>query len=389
MSHEIKLLLYCARTVIDLETHANICALAQQPLDWAFLIQMARIHGVLPLVYRSLNQICPGTIPLPLLHQLQQQFRLNTQQNLLLMQELLRLLSLFEQQSIPVLPFKGVLLAITVYGNLSLRQITDLDLLVDESSLETAKDLLLSQGYELRINVPWEMHLIRREQAYIYNIDLHNTIVPKHLSSPLQSTDVWRQVRSTTIAGASIPNLSPEMILLMLCLNGTKDGWKGLNRICDIAELIRTQSLDWAIVMQQAQTWRMQRLVRVGLKLAADLLHAKFPNSIEHWLESDRIAVALATEVEQRLFAPRFEPMGEVARTLFHMRTREKWWDQLHSFWGLMEHSGWLAPTPEDRAFVPLPAELEILYYLIRPVRIIRKYSGMAPWYSRSASEPD
>jgi hypothetical protein len=371
---EVQLLLYCARLNINSATRTHIHALAQQPLNWSFLIQLAKVHGVLPLLYRNLNQTIPALVPHYLLTQLQQYFRANTQQNFLLTQELFRLLTLFEQHAIRVLPFKGIVLATTAYGHLSLRHITDLDLLVDPSAVESAKSLLLSQGYELRVNVPWEMHLIRPDQSYIYNVDLHSTIVPKHLSHPLQSQDIWQQVHLLTIGNRPIPNLSAEMTLLVLCLNGTKDGWRGLNRICDIAALIQTQALNWQIVMQQAQALRMQRLIGVGLQLASVLLELELPELVQQWLQRDRAIAKLTTDIQQILLTQLPIPLSEVARSLFHIRSRENLRDQYSSFVGLMEHSGWLTPTPEDRDFVTLPTQLEFLYYLIRPVRILKKY---------------
>jgi hypothetical protein len=124
-----ELLLYCAQTPIDSEIAERIRTLLQQDIDWAYLIQTAAQHGVMPLLYQSLNTTCPEAVPKANLAQLRNYFHTNAQRNLFLTKELLKLLTLFETHSIPAIPFKGPVLAVSAYGNLSLRQISDLDIL--------------------------------------------------------------------------------------------------------------------------------------------------------------------------------------------------------------------------------------------------------------------
>jgi len=50
--------------------------------------------------------------------------------NFFLTKELLELLTLFEAHCIPASPYKGPALAIMAYGNLALRQFSDLNILV-------------------------------------------------------------------------------------------------------------------------------------------------------------------------------------------------------------------------------------------------------------------
>nr|RNJ70615.1 MAG: hypothetical protein EDM05_04025 [Leptolyngbya sp. IPPAS B-1204] len=369
---EIKLLLCCARVQMDATTAAQIPALLQAGIDWDLLLQIAVQHGVAPLLYWSVKSACPDAVPPAVLQRLQRLFHINAQQNLLLTQELLRLLSLFEAEQIPVLPFKGPILALTVYQNLSLRQITDLDLLVDKSHRSQAIELLMAQDYEPRIEVPWETHLIRANG--LYNIDLHSTLAPKHLSYPLQNREVWQHLESGWLGGKPVKMLTPEMDLLMLCLHGTKEGWHHLNRICDVAELVRTKPLNWQLLQQQTEQWGMRRLISLGLLLAHDLLQVSLPQPAAEWIARDRTMGCLARSVKQTLFSPATGQIGEVERSLFHIRTRERFQDQFWSWWGLMEHSGWIKPTAEDQAFVPLPPALSSLYYLIRPFRVLRKY---------------
>jgi hypothetical protein len=117
---EVELLFCCTRTHIDSEIAERIRTLLQQDIDWAYLIQTAAQHGIIPLLYQSLNTTCPEAVTKANLAQLRNYFHTNAQRNLFLTKELLKLLNLFESRSIPAIPFKGSVLAVSAYGNLSL-----------------------------------------------------------------------------------------------------------------------------------------------------------------------------------------------------------------------------------------------------------------------------
>ena len=103
-------------------------------------------HGLVSLLYYQLSTICPESVPGALLNRLKTRFQANLAHNLFLTAELLKLLSLFENHGIPAVPFKGPVLASSVYGNLSLREFSDLDILIHREDFNKAKDLLLLAG---------------------------------------------------------------------------------------------------------------------------------------------------------------------------------------------------------------------------------------------------
>ena len=80
------------------------------------------------------------------LDQLRDDFNDNSRRNLFLTRELLNLLTLFETHQIPAIPFKGPVLAASVYGNLALRQFSDLDLIIHKQHVAKARELLVSAG---------------------------------------------------------------------------------------------------------------------------------------------------------------------------------------------------------------------------------------------------
>jgi len=169
---EIELLLCCTRTQIDTATAERIKILIQSKIDWAYLIQTATRHGVMSLLYQSLSTTCQEAVPKTNLAQLRDYSHSNALHNLFLTKELFKLLNLFESHSIPAIPFKGPVLAVSAYGNLSLRQIGDLDILVRERDFHKAKELLLDQGHRCYTtgdmkNLPWKLNCGMRKKRSV------------------------------------------------------------------------------------------------------------------------------------------------------------------------------------------------------------------------------
>src|SRR5262249_9559360 len=124
---ELRLLLYCARMYLEAREANQIKSLVSKDIEWTYLVRIARAHAVMPLLYRTLLSTCPDAVPNEILEQLRDHFYANAGRNLFLTKELLKLLHLFEANKIAAIPYKGPVLATSIYGNLALREFGDLD----------------------------------------------------------------------------------------------------------------------------------------------------------------------------------------------------------------------------------------------------------------------
>ncbi|MGH9903389.1 MAG: nucleotidyltransferase family protein, partial [Pyrinomonadaceae bacterium] len=108
---EFEILLLCAVTTLDPGRADRVRSLLRRDIDWSLLLRSAFTHGLMPILYRNLNDLCPAAVPRDVMEQLRNQFHENAYYNLFRTRELLRLLRLFEDDGIPMLPFKGPVLA--------------------------------------------------------------------------------------------------------------------------------------------------------------------------------------------------------------------------------------------------------------------------------------
>jgi hypothetical protein len=384
---ELEILLICANTQVNSESKERLKTLLQQNIDWAELIQIANQHKVMPLLYSNLNAICPEMVPKSTLQKLKIEFQFNTRKSLLLSGELVRLLNLFESKEIPLLPFKGPVLAVSAYGNLLLRQFGDLDILIHSEDIERSKALFLSEGYQMKIErvelTPEQekvflrspqIYQFVREAAYPFLhpqtkilVELHWGIMPQYFSFPIDDLGLWQNLDSVVIAGKTIPNLLPENAVLAITGHGTKECWTQLARICDLAEYIRSHpQLDWGKLIEKASHKGGQRMLFLGLILAHNLLGTILPEDILQKIQADQEAKLLADQVYKQLFSKVDTSFKDGSNTRFHIKVRERIQDQVRYFFLVA-----ITPTTTDWLILPLAKFPAFLYYLLRPIRLI------------------
>ena len=151
-------------------------------------------------------------------------------------------------QGIEAIPLKGVSLSRILYGDVSARSTTDVDLLVRSKQVAVAARLLEAEGF--RSSLPRELlsfpAFLRSTDEHtsesVYaaecagvslQIELHWKILP------LPEREVWGALRTYDAPGGAVRGLSAELYLLYLCAHFAGHGWKSLHWLRDIAEFVK------------------------------------------------------------------------------------------------------------------------------------------------------
>lgn len=371
---EHELLLYCSCTCIKSQDVERISLLLKQGMHWDYLVETARQQGVMPLLYWNLSNTFLDAMPDMLLSQLRTSFEKNAASNLCLTGELLNLLHLFQENAIPAIPFKGPILTTSVYGNLALRQFCDLDILVREQDVEHAEELLVVQGYRLISDLLWQKQWVNVDTGV--NVDLHQAVAPKDFPLLLDFETLWERLEPVSVNGETVLSLSTEDLLLILCTNVARDCWQNRGRliqICDIAELLRVHSeIDWHQLLEQSRRLGCERMLLLSLLLAQELLGIRLKEEVLLRMQAKPVLQSLALQVCKWLFCEIDSSSKGIEQKRFYFRVRERLWDTLPYLIHLAHL--WITPSPKDRKFIQLPVFLSLLYYFIRPIRLMGKY---------------
>jgi hypothetical protein len=381
---EIDLIICCARTKVNQPTIKQINYLLQKKLNWGYILEKADNHHLVPLLYRNLSHYAKEQVPPEILAILQKKARASLLQNISLCEELRNTLSLFQNNSIDVIPLKGLGLAASAYHNLALRQFGDLDIFIQVKDVSTACNLLLSQGYQPALQFSplnqqsteeltnlVESGLFQGSCDFVHKqknltVELHWSLDRKHFAFPVEFENVWKRVEEVSLQGDVIPNLSPEDALLFLCMHGSKHCWERMLWICDIAQLLEThENIDWAYLIQQSYDLGVRRMLLLGLNLAYQLMGTIPPEIIWQQIHADEVVGGLSSKVWNAIA---YSPLSRSDGHFFVLKARERFMDKLRYLLGIV-----MTPTPQDCDLLALPESLSFLQYLIPPVRLIQE----------------
>jgi hypothetical protein len=377
---EVELLLCCARTDVDGERAARINGLLQGPINWEYLLDITFRHALVPLLYRQLNRTGSKAIPESTMSRLREEFALNTARNILLTRELGVILELFEERDISVIPYKGPALAIQAYGDTALRQFSDLDLLVRERDADRAVQALLSNGYRSHyqtsrkplanyVRLLGEQGFVREDDG-VY-VEVHWNIAPKYISSFLDAEAYWSRAGRLTISGKSALALSIEDLLLALCVHGGKHQWERLAWVCDLNETIaKHPAIRWEELIEESRRTKTLRMLSLGLYLTSELLGTQLPEAMMEKMLAEASVQSLGDEVQRRFFERHYRPYAPTEAMRFQFKVRERALDALRGCYYLT-----IPPTPADLTSISLPNAFSFLYYLLRPLRLIKKHA--------------
>jgi hypothetical protein len=334
---------------------------------------------VVPLLYRQLNAIAADVVPAEQMRRVSEASRANTLRCLSLTAALVQILRLFHSEGIVALPYKGPVLAAQAYGDVLLRQFDDVDIIVRDRDMAKAHGVMLRLGYAAKFPGRCLRAWIPRSFRENTNITARrgrrsSSFTPNKPCGifPLRpiSTNSRRGAVTVNLGGHDVRTFSPEDALLAICVHGSKDFWARLAWIADVSELIQSQPrLDWKGISARAEVLQVQRMLHVGLILAARILDATLPEEIAGKVKADRHAEEIAMELERSQLDSDAPTMGALERFRLRRRLVPGFFD------------GWryalrlaMAPAEEDWLTLRLPRPLAPLYILLRPLRLIRKY---------------
>ena len=345
-----------------------------QQMDWEYVLTTARAHGLLPLLQKHLTgAAAPGHV----LSRLKQEAVANSQTMLHLVGKQLRIYKLFQEHGIQVAIFKGALLAQMAYGEMSLRQAGDIDLLIRRPDFATARLLLESLGYEMsprlthaqlasHLSNNCEIQFMRDEWFTV--VDLHWDLAPRSFVFGLKADEVMSRLQSVSLAGTNVETFDAEDLLLYQAMHGAKHLWRRFEWITSLAESLRaTPEVDWDTLINRAAKAHATRILALGLRLVEQFSDVPVPivASIDRDASMQRMAAGIRAQI--------FNNLGYADSTetnLYNLRIMDRKRDAFVSALRSI-----FVPTLPDWQALALPSSLHALYYAYRPLRLSKLYT--------------
>ncbi|QPV64340.1 nucleotidyltransferase family protein [Halosimplex litoreum] len=377
LPEEFATLLDCGRDFLaagEAERTGSRPGLSVSATEWQAVHELARRHGMEPLLIRSVSDL-RDDVGASELQRVREQRRQQLQTRALeMVAELLAVLDLFEERAVPVLVYKGPVAATRAYGDPSYRAYADLDLLVSQSAQRTALEALEQRGYRRQaVNGPVFQTVLQRP-GDSFSIDLHTHVVPEFFPFELPFDRLYESRKPVEVSGRAVPTLSTEDAFLVHSIHGSKHHWFRLEWVLTTALLAyRVEDLD--ATLRRATDIGCDRMALLGLELADRLFDASFGSAVERRLDG-RTGSAVAGAAEDIVDWVVHEDWSADNGKRTHLadfRLRSRLFSRRRDtaqFW----IRALTKPRTDDVEWVSLPGWLSPLYRVVRPIRLLVEY---------------
>lgn len=350
-------------------------ALLRGKVDWDRFIRLAEDHGTASLVCQNLARVREA-VPTVVLESLRQLYERNVHKSLFLARELIRVLDCIEGLGIEVVPYKGAVLSEVYYGDVAMRQSGDMDLFVRGQDVAKIKNAVRDLGYTPRMPVPEaaEKNYIASGYECTFDsplgknlLELQWALEPRFYAVDFDMNGLFERSVEVSVAGRRMRTPSAEDLLLVLAVHAAKHVWGRLIWLCDIAQILRRENLDWDWVDGRARQFGIERILHITLLLANRFWGTEIPAGVV----DDECARRLADEIAASVAAGVPADVQQVSYFQLMMRIRERRIDR----WRFISRLAF-TPGPGEWDAVRLPRVLFPLYRVVRMARLAGRFGA-------------
>lgn len=344
-------------------------------VSWPVLLNLASEHGVVAQLANRATQAI-GAIPSDVAQKIRELHRAQIFSSLQMTAELFRLVDIFRNANLSCVMVKGPVLALRAYGDTGARQYGDLDFLVRHRDIGRASELMIYAGYQASISeeairtekIPGQYTFLRTSAPLL--AEFHTERTMRYFPRGLPIEDFFTRQQGVELDGHTIPALSPEDELVLVCIHGAKHLWDRLTLITDVAAYATRQSaLRWQESFATARAIGAERMLNAGLLLAQTLLRAPLPGDVALRVAADRSAAELVKQISVWLPSAGQQMPGVTSRALYRMRMRGSALGGLSYLLRLT-----FSPTQEDWSAGGNDNPNDQFASLRRPFRLAKKY---------------
>jgi hypothetical protein len=247
--------------------------------DWSDYLRLVDRHRTPALGWAALKRVSSIKIPESVALEMRKRSDACRMMAAINFQMLARLLNRFNRDTIPVMPLKGPLLSLALYGDIGLRQSKDLDIVVAPEDILRAQQCLESLGWhssaaysslsprQLKFNLQHEHHIAYCHPQYHCELELHwraSWDIPEFAADRLARNIAceWK--------GCSYRIMSPVDLTLYLCNHGSDHAWCRAKWLGDLARMFAGESVDLRAAFDQAHKSGQERSLLICLRLLRD-----------------------------------------------------------------------------------------------------------------------
>ncbi|MDP4267486.1 MAG: nucleotidyltransferase family protein [Bacteroidota bacterium] len=245
-------------------------------LDWDYILTNAYRNGIIPTLFNNISNFDnKEVIPVHVVSKLKNSYYANLKNNIKLIHEFKFVADVLKKENIDIILLKGIYLSSLVYKNIALRQIGDIDILLKENQIFTARKILLDSGYQ-EVGIPYTKWMLRNSDKIWRHIpelikddivlDIHSHLLHNNPLTKEFTDLVWKTSLENTVEHQKVLTLNPELDILYLSYHlgsHLEMNQFQLRTYQDIAEIVRlyNKKINWDELINRAFYFKLNQIV--------------------------------------------------------------------------------------------------------------------------------
>lgn len=305
----------CREIVVSTQKDGN-------PVNWETLIDIAVYHGVASIIYRNIRDAKYEFLDKNFYSEIESYYYGIAGKNTKYFREMEKILLSLNESGVGTIVLKGAALGESVYNNIALRPIEDIDLLVKKFDFPAAKAAFRRWGYnvhdkpfpssmhkkiEQERHKPFEkyeseLHFFDRQNRYFFDVHWNLLIICESgISETVQLNieRIWKRAKTIRVGEAKAYLMSDEDLLIYLCLHLRERHFeKARSRLIwwhDIYMILKKRTADFNVsyFLSAVSEYGAGISVFSVLKTAETLFGIKLPDEIDNAIDSDIVCFDL------------------------------------------------------------------------------------------------
>lgn len=382
LDDNIKFLICCCETVLSQEDEKFIYSFINaEQFNMNTLIDLSNQHGILPLVHKTLKSLDSKHLMqnADIFSELKAHYMGISQRNMLMSAELIRIMNLLKDNSIESLAFKGPALSQMAYGDITLRQFGDLDILIRKKDIQIVKELLYKKEYipiyeltttqeSIWLNEQKDFGLFNKNKNIL--IEIHWALIPEEYPIQLNLKDIWKNSETIKINNKYINTFALENLIFYLCIHGSKHLWERIEWIKDIDLLIQTQNPNWENIFKQVENSDFKISFYLGIYLSHLLFSTPIPKEAIKNIKANKTVLGIIKTITSNWKIK--NEKSPIAMFQYKLTTYKLILNPIQRNCYMLQNI--FKPSFKERLLFDLPKSYNWLYYFIRPYLLLKKY---------------
>jgi hypothetical protein len=202
--------------------------------------------------------------------------------------------------------------------------------------------------------------------------ELHWKLFRNKFSNTQNNINIYEEIQSMNLNSYNINIFKNELLLVYLCMHGSKHKWDRIEWITDIDKLLRTsENINWKLVVEISKKYNCNKMLNLGLLLSHELYDTPIQidsiKKIEEKYYKETIKYILTEMSNITVFKSEFEK--NYTSFKFHLNLNENLYDKFYFL-----KKTFLELSNDDVNFLYLNDKFAFIYYLIKPFRLSIKY---------------